>query len=73
MLRLQWLDVYKRQGVYQAILDNVWRLCHYPDPDCSELTETLAAHLGVAQENIVFGNGGAELIYACLLYTSRCV
>ncbi len=51
-------------GVYQAILDNVWRLCHYPDPDCSELTETLAAHLGVAQENIVFGNGGAELIYA---------
>ena len=35
----------------------------YPDPDCAELTELLAKRHGVSPENIVCGNGAADLIY----------
>jgi len=51
-------------GVYEAIAGELWRIRHYPDPDCGELPTLLAGHLGVARENLLLGNGGAELIYA---------
>lgn len=49
--------------VWQAIHDNLWRINHYPDPNCGELQEGLATYLGVSLENIILGNGGAEIIY----------
>lgn len=50
-------------GVYGAISSELWRIRHYPDPDCGDLPELLSGHLGVGKENLLLGNGGAELIY----------
>jgi histidinol-phosphate aminotransferase len=36
----------------------------YPDPDCTELCEHVANTLGVARDNIIFGNGSEALIEA---------
>lgn len=36
---------------------------HYPDPDCTHLTERLAAVSSIPKERIVCGNGAADLIY----------
>lgn len=35
----------------------------YPDPDCQEIKGVLAQTLGVAQDNIIIGNGSTELIH----------
>ncbi|MDA8442175.1 MAG: histidinol-phosphate transaminase, partial [Peptococcaceae bacterium] len=35
----------------------------YPDSHCGELRRALAAHLQVAEDNLVFGNGAHELIF----------
>ena len=40
-------------------LDNVHR---YPDGSCHYLNQALAGHLGVAAEQLVFGNGSNEII-----------
>lgn len=50
-------------GVFRAITENLWRIRHYPDPDCGDLRALLAGHLGVPPDSLVLGNGGAELIY----------
>jgi len=50
-------------AVYKAINEELWRIAHYPDPDCGQLPALLADHLGVGIENILLGNGGAELIF----------
>lgn len=50
-------------GVYQAVMEEFWRIRHYPDPDCGDLPGLLAGHLGVLRENLLLGNGGAEIIY----------
>lgn len=50
-------------GVFRAIAEGLWRIRHYPDPECGRLPEMLARHLGVEKGNLVLGNGGAELIY----------
>ncbi|HBV96675.1 MAG: hypothetical protein JL50_16155 [Peptococcaceae bacterium BICA1-7] len=50
--------------VYGAIEEELWKIKHYPDPDCGNLPALLAGHLGVERENLLLGNGGAELIYA---------
>ncbi|MCQ2559243.1 MAG: threonine-phosphate decarboxylase CobD [Clostridia bacterium] len=49
--------------VWQAISDNLWRIVHYPDPQCLELKQALAEYLQIEPANLVLGNGGAELIY----------
>ena len=36
----------------------------YPDPYCGPLRDKLAALNGMARENVICGNGAAELIYA---------
>jgi len=38
-------------------------LVHYPDPDCTEITEAFAARYGVSTDEIVLGNGSTELLY----------
>ncbi|MFZ5647639.1 MAG: threonine-phosphate decarboxylase CobD [Bacillota bacterium] len=50
-------------GVYRAITENLWRIRHYPDPECGRVPELLARHLGVEKDNLILGNGGADLIY----------
>ncbi len=50
-------------NVREALLRSVGDWEHYPDPDCAELTERLAKRHGVSPENIVCGNGAADLIY----------
>ncbi|MCL6612271.1 MAG: threonine-phosphate decarboxylase CobD [Peptococcaceae bacterium] len=50
-------------GVYRAVTEALWRIKHYPDPGCGDLPRLLADYLGVGRENLLLGNGGAELIY----------
>jgi len=38
-------------------------LAHYPDPDCAALIKAISARYGVAEDEIVAGNGSTELIY----------
>jgi histidinol-phosphate aminotransferase len=40
------------------------RLAGYPDPDCVELTGTLARRWGVPAGQIVVGNGSSEILFA---------
>lgn len=51
------------ESVREALLQSVGNWERYPDPDCAELTERLAERHGVSPENIVCGNGAADLIY----------
>lgn len=46
----------------EAIQSSLDLVRHYPDPDCTELTEELATYLQVDPGMIVVGNGGAEVI-----------
>jgi cobyric acid synthase CobQ/L-threonine-O-3-phosphate decarboxylase len=39
-------------------------LVHYPDPDCTALTEAICSRYGCAKEEVIIGNGTAEIIYA---------
>jgi threonine-phosphate decarboxylase len=50
--------------VVEALRGALPDVARYPDPDCTALTGQLAAHHGVAPEQIVVGNGSTELIYA---------
>lgn len=43
---------------------SIERLVHYPDPDCTELVETLAHQYRVTPEQIVVGNGSTEIFFA---------
>jgi L-threonine-O-3-phosphate decarboxylase len=36
---------------------------HYPDPDCSSLTERIAERYGVGREQVIVGNGSTEILY----------
>ncbi|HVO66276.1 MAG TPA: cobyric acid synthase [Syntrophales bacterium] len=38
-------------------------LTHYPDPDCSALTDAISSHYGVAKDEVIAGNGSTELLY----------
>ena len=49
--------------VMAAVAESAKRLAAYPDPYCGALRAKLAAVHGVAPEDIVCGNGAAELIF----------
>ena len=49
--------------VRRAIQENIDGLVHYPDPRGTELKSALAAHYGARPEQLVLGNGAAELLY----------
>ncbi len=36
---------------------------NYPDPNCDQLADAVAAHHGVDKKLLIFGNGSTELIY----------
>ncbi|MFX4260816.1 threonine-phosphate decarboxylase CobD [Pelotomaculum propionicicum] len=49
--------------IYDAITSNLDAIVNYPDPDCTELKDTLADYLGIDRDLLLLGNGAAELIY----------
>ena len=51
------------EAVMQAVRDASRRIDVYPDPYCGPLRERLAVIHGVSPDEIICGNGGAEIIY----------
>lgn len=51
-------------AVFDACVSALKRADRYPDPYCTALRAALSAKEGVPAENILAGNGAAELIYA---------
>jgi len=47
----------------EAIIKNLDRLSHYPDPECKEAKKEISGYFKIAYENIILGNGSTELIY----------
>ena len=50
-------------SVKQAIIDNIDSYESYPDPLCRELRERLSQHIKINKDNIICGNGAADLIF----------
>ncbi len=48
-------------GLRRALMRGLARLEHYPEPEAATLTAAIARHLGLAPEQVVVGNGTAEL------------
>jgi len=59
----------------EAIVANISRLTHYPEPCGDSCKLALAEHLEVDEANVVLGNGGSELIYLLgrMFYKKRLV
>lgn len=57
--------------VRRAIIADLRNADRYPDPYCRELRRALAEKEGVPSENILAGNGAAELIYAYAAYHAK--
>ena len=51
------------KGVIDAARDAIFLCEHYPDPLCRELAHALAQSEGVRQDQLVFGNGAADIIF----------
>lgn len=49
--------------VRAAIIDNIDEIVHYPDAQAYELKESIVRAYNVCKDNLVLGNGAAELIY----------
>ncbi len=54
-------------GVKQSMVDAIEGLIHYPDPDCTLLTEAIAEFDQVKPQQILCGNGGADLLFRLAL------
>ncbi len=50
-------------AAWQALLDHLAGIIHYPDPYARALKTALADYLGVDPANLALGNGSIELIY----------
>ena len=61
-------------AVRRAVAKAARQAACYPDPLCRRLTEALALHENVKQEQILCGNGAADLIFRVVLAEKpRCV
>ncbi|MCR5756907.1 MAG: threonine-phosphate decarboxylase CobD [Selenomonas sp.] len=49
--------------VAQVIQDNIAGIVHYPDSQARELKNALSEHYGIPKEQLILGNGAAELFY----------
>lgn len=54
-------------AVIEAACNGVKEAAHYPDPLCRELIQAIAGHEKVKEEQIICGNGAAELIFSLCL------
>ena len=45
-----------------VIAVNIGALAHYPDPDCTALVAAAARRYGVAEDEVIAGNGSAEIL-----------
>lgn len=54
-------------GVKEAIKASLKKCINYPDPFCRELRTATASYLQVAEENIFFGNGAADVLFRLAL------
>lgn len=45
-----------------VISSHITALAHYPDPDCAALVEAAAARYGVGADEVIAGNGSAEIL-----------
>ena len=52
------------QGVISAMKEALAFADHYPDPYCREAVSAISEYEEIPAENILLGNGAAELIYA---------
>lgn len=52
------------EGVKRAVCNSIEELDRYPDPYCRELIEKIAETENVQKDNILCGNGAAELIFS---------
>lgn len=50
-------------AVRQALIENLNGVVHYPDPNATELKNSLMQRYGVAREKLVLLNGAAEFFY----------
>ena len=55
------------ERVKKSMTDAIEGLINYPDPDCTVLTEDIAAFDGVETNQILCGNGGADLLFRLAL------
>ena len=51
------------ESVKQAIIENVDLYTNYPDPLCRELREAIAINEGCRMDNVICGNGAADIIF----------
>lgn len=51
------------QSVKNALIDHIDDLARYPDVNCSALKKAIGKYEQIDEENIVCGNGAADLIY----------
>lgn len=51
------------QSVKKSLLSNFEKVLHYPDPKARSITQKIAGYWRVDEQNILLGNGSAELIY----------
>jgi len=49
--------------VKKALYGNFGRILHYPDPEARNITQKIAEYWRINKENVLVGNGSAELIY----------
>lgn len=54
-------------GVEQAISDAAAHADSYPDPLCRELGATITKSMGISPQQVLCGNGAADLIYRLVL------
>ena len=54
------------ESVREAYLESAAIMDRYPDSLCTELRSKLSMHCGLPAENIVCGNGAADLIYRAI-------
>ncbi|QBE98689.1 pyridoxal phosphate-dependent aminotransferase [Blautia producta] len=55
------------ESVKQAVARAMEQVCHYPDVKCERLREAISHYEGVPAEQIICGNGAADLIFALVL------
>lgn len=52
------------KSLLQAVTDSLGRISQYPDVRCEKLTNALADYEGVEKQQLICGNGAADLIFS---------